>query len=112
VAGASTRIQEVGPEILSHLKVRSGESLVRIEGFDEETRARFERLGLEPDEVTRAEQPCPHARSRARNRSAGLGLPVPELIRPDGVALAAGTMASFLLELVDIGLASELGILG
>jgi bifunctional DNA-binding transcriptional regulator/antitoxin component of YhaV-PrlF toxin-antitoxin module len=67
------KIDSLGIEIREHLELKSGDSLVLIEGEDfvlvkragtsrqerfEEisarTRSRFERLGLEPDEVERA----------------------------------------------------------
>lgn len=67
------RVENLGSEIREHLALKSGDSLVLIEGEDfvlvkraeapprerfEEisarTRSRFERLGLEPDEVERA----------------------------------------------------------
>jgi len=66
-------IDNLGPEIRERLALKSGDSLVLIEGedfvlikraeasprerFEEiaaQTRSRFERLGLEPDEVERA----------------------------------------------------------
>jgi bifunctional DNA-binding transcriptional regulator/antitoxin component of YhaV-PrlF toxin-antitoxin module len=67
------RIGDLGARILDHLELRSGDSLVLIEGedfvlvkrapatvrdrFEElstETRERFERLGVEPEDVERA----------------------------------------------------------
>ena len=66
-------IENLGPEIRERLALKPGDSLVLIEGEDfvlvkragtpprerfevlsAQTRSRFERLGLEPDEVERA----------------------------------------------------------